>query len=389
MRKRNWPDNLYERHGYYSWRNPLTGEELGIGTVTEAEAKSQALEANLHIQELLKKPRLVDRLSGRGERTIEKLVEAHDGKEGKENKHTGKLGEKLKNGELSEATVKNLRSCGRAVARIWQGRIVEGITTLEVADLLRRWKIVEQLRMAKSIQSYLKAYLFRYAEAEGWIPRGSNPATITDKIKPKVKRARLTLEQFQVIYEAAGEEDAWVQNSMALGIVSLQRREDLFMAEFRQRDEKSIAWCAERMLWVAQQKVEESSGMRLRIPYELELRALGWSLEWAISRCRRDNVVSRWLIHHSANYTKCKPGDQVWLDTITKGFRRARDRSGLRWPEGLKPPTFHEIRSLGGRLYEQQGNVDVQALFGHTNPDTTKIYLDPRDQREWVDLKIA
>lgn len=50
----------------------------------------------------------------------------------------------------------------------------------------------------------------------------------------------------------------------------------------------------------------------------------------------------------------------------------------------------HYAHLIKGRHVEKYaGNVSVQTLLGHTNPDTTKIYIDPRDQKAWVDLKLA
>lgn len=382
MRKKNWPDGLYERDdGYFSWRNPLTGEELGIGRVTVAEASAQAVEANLHVRNLMKKPRLVDRITGVADRTVKALVDAYD----------KKLQQKIADKELAENTLKTLRSCGRAAKRAWGDRVVERVTTLDAAKLLGEYKEAGKRRMAQAIRSYLNG-LFDYAAAEGWIQRGTNPVTITDEIKVTVKRARLSFEQFQIIYDAAKPLDAWVRHSMELAIVSARRREDLAEAEFKQQS-TSLVWASDRdrHLYVIQQKVDDEDNpenLRLRIPYELTLNVLGWSLEWAIAQCRSDHVVSRWLIHHSKRRTKSRPGDRVWIDTITKGFTRARKRTSLTWPEGLEPPTFHEIRSLAARLYEKQGNVDVQMLLGHTDPETTELYKDSRGT-EWTDVKVA
>jgi integrase len=386
QRKRNWPDGLYERNGYFSWRNPITGEELGIGRVALVEASSQAIEANLHVRELLKKPRLVDRLGGAGGRTVDELILLHDGDD--DDLYSGRLGEKLKAKELAENTVKTLRSCGRAVLAAWKGRLVASIDTADVDKLLEHWKAADQKRMALAVRSYLSGYFFRFAEAKGWIPRGTNPSLITDKIKARVKRARLSLEAFQAIYDAAGALDPWVRHSMALAIVSARRREDLAVADFRQYPD-SLVYVADRKLWVIQKKVDRHVGaLHIRLPFELHLDALGWSLEWAIAQCR-DDIVSRRLIHHTRPRGKhSQPGDEVFIDTITKGFRRARDRSGLTWPDELEPPTFHEIRSLAARLYEKQGNVDVQVLLGHSDPATTEIYKDSRGI-QWTDVKIA
>ena len=43
---RQFPDNLYERKGYFSWRDPRTGKEYGLGR-DKRSAFDQAIEANL------------------------------------------------------------------------------------------------------------------------------------------------------------------------------------------------------------------------------------------------------------------------------------------------------------------------------------------------------
>ena len=43
------------------------------------------------------------------------------------------------------------------------------------------------------------------------------------------------------------------------------------------------------------------------------------------------------------------------------------------------PSSFHEIRSLAGRLYESERGEDfAQRLLGHKNLTMTKKYLDAR-----------
>ena len=52
------------------------------------------------------------------------------------------------------------------------------------------------------------------------------------------------------------------------------------------------------------------------------------------------------------------------LDSLTKGFVKARNLSGREFTDN--PPSFHEIRSLAGRMYEVEcGKEFVQRLFGH------------------------
>ncbi|NIA33267.1 integrase [Serratia marcescens] len=50
------------------------------------------------------------------------------------------------------------------------------------------------------------------------------------------------------------------------------------------------------------------------------------------------------------------------------------------------PPTFHEIRSLAGRLYEKERGKDfAQKLLGHTTEMMTLKYLKTRG-KEYVML---
>ncbi|AGP46952.1 hypothetical protein HL670_03154 [Serratia plymuthica] len=62
----------------------------------------------------------------------------------------------------------------------------------------------------------------------------------------------------------------------------------------------------------------------------------------------------------------------------------ARKASGLDFEES--PPTFHEIRSLAGRLYEKERGRDfAQKLLGHTSEIMALKYLNTRG-KEYVML---
>jgi enterobacteria phage integrase len=77
----------------------------------------------------------------------------------------------------------------------------------------------------------------------------------------------------------------------------------------------------------------------------------------------------------------------VHPQTITTAFREARELAGITAGANQTPPTFHELRSLGIRLYKQQG-YDPQALAGHKDAATTAIYTDSRGA-EWIDVKAS
>lgn len=353
---RTLPPNLYERNGYFSYRNPVDGREFGLGR-DRRDAIQQAIEANLRLADQLTRPRLIDRLTGTAEETLDAWLDVFE--------------KKLKTRERRPATVKQHKSLLKAIRAGLGTLVLSRIETRDAAQFLTGYTDTGKLRMAQALRSMLLD-VFNGAIAEGWIKL--NPITVTDLPQPKVQRARLTLETFQAIYEAAGRLNPWVQNSMALALVSAQRREEIANVQFS--DFRDGAW------WCQQAK--EAS--RIVIPVTLRLNVLGWTLEDVVKHCR-DNVVSRYLIHHTRPRAYSKPGDQVWIDTITKGFRRARELSGLTWPADKEPPTFHEIRSLAERLYAEQGNVNTQELLGHKDPRSTATYHDARG--EWIRVKVA
>jgi hypothetical protein len=278
--------------------------EHGIGRVPYATAARQALEANLHIAGELQRPRLIDRLIGTAEKTV--------------NDWCDRFAELLEERERAPATRKGDKSYLKAVRAAIGELSIRRVDTLAInGKLLKVYCDAGKHRAAQAVRSFLTD-MFNMAEAEGWIPRGSNPVIVTYQPTVEVRRARLTLDEFQTMYHAAGQLDPWIRRSMELAIVSGQRREDLAVAEFRRR-EQSTGFVNDSKLWVQQEK----GGGRLRIPLELRLAPLGLSFADVVHRCR-DDVASRWLSHHSINRAQSEPGDQVCIDTITKGFTRAR-----------------------------------------------------------------
>ncbi|HEI9812447.1 TPA: tyrosine-type recombinase/integrase [Serratia marcescens] len=84
----------------------------------------------------------------------------------------------------------------------------------------------------------------------------------------------------------------------------------------------------------------------------------------------------------SADIRKNSPDGSLHPDGLTKGFVKARNNSGI--PLSENPPTFHEIRSLAGRMYEKEyGKEFTQKLLGHTSEKMTQKYLDTR-RKEFI-----
>lgn len=131
------------------------------------------------------------------------------------------------------------------------------------------------------------------------------------------------LEQFKKIYAAAQDMPRWVQNCMAIALMTLRRREDAVCMQFRHQAGDRLA--------VAQHKSRGKT--RLRIPTALRLDAVGWTVGDVVAR-HRDNVVLHRLLHHDTNQGRAAASPQ-------KPTRRGC------------PST--ELHSLGACSYEAAG----------------------------------
>ncbi len=81
---------------------------------------------------------------------------------------------------------------------------------------------------------------------------------------------------------------------------------------------------------------------------------------------------------------------QLLLEYLTRMFKELRDESGVvSHLKDEEKPTFHEIRSLGGRLLEHQGwePEKVQLLYRHTDVEMTRH--SPSDGIKWVSAEGA
>lgn len=357
FRTRLLPSNLYESSGYYSWRDPRNGKHYGLGRDRQ-DAINQAIEANNEVRAAEDK-RLVDRLA-EPERTIGKFADTYLAK--------------LEARDIAAPTkYQRKRQALRIKAAL--GDIEIGARQEDATELTRRcaqwlggFEKQGKQRMAQALRTTLDD-MFAGMAAVGWL--AVNPAAVI-KVEPaKVRRMRLTLESFQAIYEAAGALQPWARRSLELGVVTLQRREDVARMRFSD-------------LVAGKLQVEQiKTGMRLRIPPELRLDALGWSLNDVMRSCR-DSVLSKYLLHHTQHRGPIKPGMALYGPTLGDGFRQARELAGIQAEPGKTLPSFHELRSLGIRLYKAQG-YDPQALAGHKDPKTTAIYRDVRGA-EWIDV---
>lgn len=337
-RRRDWPRGLYEpRPGYYIWRHPTTGETFTLGAIPFPNARNQALQANAHLQ--AKAPTLVDRLTG-ATHTVADLLD-----------------DMPTSGNPN--TVKSRRSMDKVI-RAAIGTIPCGqLEVKDCADVLRPIVHAGKLRWAESVRSRLIAMCQRGMQ-NGWMK--ANPAEVTEKPTVVVKRKRLTLEGFQAIYDKAPLVSEWLQDAMMLALVTGQDRSTV--AKMSRTDVVGDA------LMCARSKTK----VRVAIPLALRLDVLDVTLRDLVMK--PPTVVTRLLVHHQIPYGNAPVGSKVHPDRISHAFTEARQLAGI--PD-KGAPTFHEIRSLCKRLYDEQGGVDTKALLGHKDEKSAALYADTRD----------
>jgi enterobacteria phage integrase len=348
-----WPKYLYCSRGYFVWRDPLTKKDYPLGK-DEKYAIEQATDMNARLS--IAPPPVVEKWPTLGE--FLPIFREH-----------------LKTVKMADRTKYSWTSTLKALERIGQTPISKRYEdapdiTKACAQFLAEYIKADKRRMAKQIRTHL-IEVFAHMASEGWI--AVNPVAAIKLPAPIVKRQRLTLEQFQAVYKVAPEVSPWLPRAMELGIVTVQRREEVSNMTFRAIEDERLK--------IFQQK----TGTRLRIPVGIYLNAVGWSLDDIVKRCRDRNVVSPYLVHHTEHQGRAKPGMRVHPQTIAGAFHDAVKRAGIKVEDGKTPPTFHELRSLGIRLYKAEG-YNPKELAGHKDEATTALYADSRGA-EWIDVR--
>lgn len=346
IRKRaHFPPNLHEpRPGYFTWRDPRDGKTHVIGRVSTAEAIHEAIEANLVVERGAAKRSLADRVAV-GQETVAYLLSIMPA-EG-----------------LAATTVSKRKSMDKEIGEHIGKIECSALTVRDIAQMLEAITERGQPGWAKDIRNRMIAACTK-AVSRGWME--TNPAAITELPKVVVKRQRLTLESFQAILAKAPEISPWLENAMLLAVVSGQDRSVI------------SSWTRRHVIGdviMAKRAKMKRYQIEVAIPTALRLDVLGLTLADVIARCKATGVVSQNLIHHMVPQGQARRGDPVKADTISAAFTEARSKAGIP-DEGA--PTFHEIRSLAKRLYDEQGNVDTKALLGHTTDATAKLYANSR-----------
>lgn len=370
-------DNLYrkldKRTGkvYFTYKDIRNGKVHGFGSDQE-KAESDAIALNAAIYASIRSQKILSiQTLGTTGASLNRAFMHHMGE--------------CEARKLAYNTIATRKSQAGAILREFgQDRDIATITVGDAAKLIKKYEAADKSRTARGIRT-AGIELWKDAIAEGWIQENIWETTRNPPVE--VKRSRLLLDAYWEIHKYANTlaREPWIARAMELALVSVQRREDIALAEFK-AGIKPVMWVEGGVLRVIPQKTEKKSNTRLEIPLDVSIQGL--VLGQVVASCRADNVVSRYLVHHTAPHAYNKPGDPVWKDTISRGFSRCRDHVGVLGENGKEPPTFHEIRSLAIREFTKAYGPDVaQAMAGHRESATTDIYRDTRGA-EWARIVI-
>lgn len=349
---------------YWRYKHPITGKFHSLGT-DEAEATAIAIEANKRLAE--QQTRQIMAITDRISTSSGKSISTNTWLE----RYWKIQQERLKSGDIKENTIKQKAKPVSLLKERVGMKLISAVNVRDVAQILDEYLAEGQPRMAQVIRSVL-IDVFKEAQHAGEVPPGYNPALATKQPRRKITRQRLTLEEWQKIFDIADENHKYMGNAMLLAIVTGQRLGDISRMKF------SDIW--DDHLHVEQEK----TGSKIAIPLALRCNAINWSLRDVISRCR-DYAVSPYLVHFFRTTSQAERGAQVKPRTLTMNFSKAIDSADIDWGQGT-PATFHEQRSLSERLYKAQG-INTKDLLGHKTQQQTDRYHDDRG-KGWTTVAL-
>lgn len=340
---------------YWRYKHPVTGKFHALGT-NEAEAIAIATEANTRLAE--QRTRQILAISDRIATSKGKAITTSTWLD----RYQAIQDDRLKSGDIRLNTYKQKAKPVSLLRERAGMKLISSVDVRDIAQLLDEYITAGQPRMAQVVRSVL-IDVFKEAQHYGEVPTGYNPALATKQPRRKITRQRLSLEEWQKIFNIADASHRYMGNAMLLALVTGQRLGDISKMKF------SDIW--DDHLHVEQEK----TGSKIAIPLSLRLNAINWSLRDVVGRCR-DYAVSSYLVHFFRTTSQAERGSQVKSNTLTMNFSKARDLAGIDWGKG-SPATFHEQRSLSERLYKEQG-IDTRKLLGHKTQQQTDRYHDDR-----------
>lgn len=304
--------------------------------------------------------------------------------------------EKLKAGKMKPNTFKIKKNIAEAIQKAHGDLIFADINVSKIAELLKSYVKLDKNRMAQSVRStYIDIY--KIAIGNGIDDITVNVASMTINPDATVKRERLSFDDFEKVNDAYKYEPHRL--SALLAVITGQRRTDLCLmrkSKGKDWDERYKAYrlnpnhfvtgdytsFANLVKYAPYSFIEDNqlcvfqlkTGNLLRIPLSLKMDKLNLSVGDVIKQAQLF-PFSPFVLHHTTARAVNKKGDPLHPDTVSRTFAKSLKNTGIEYI--LKPPTFHELRSLAQREYREQG-INTKKLLGHKREEMTEVYDDLR-----------
>ncbi|MFS3191864.1 phage integrase Arm DNA-binding domain-containing protein, partial [Klebsiella pneumoniae] len=259
---------------YWRYRHPISRKFHSLGD-DEAQAKQIALEANNRIAEQRTRQILIigDRVATMKDQSISVSTWL--------DRYWNIQKERLSQGEIKLATYKQKKKPIDLMRQKLALYPLANIGTRDLVSIIDEYKAIGQMRMAQVVRSVFSD-IFKEAQHAGEVPPGYNPALATKRPRTRIRRQRLTLDEWHKIYDIADKQHRYMGNAMLLAIVTGQRVSDISRMRFQD------IW--DDHLHIIQSK----TGSKVAIPLSLRNQAINVSLKEVIERCR-DRIVSHYF----------------------------------------------------------------------------------------------
>lgn len=212
------------------------------------------------------------------------------------------------------------------------------------------------------------------------------PEKIVKHSEKNIYRRPMSISDFRLIHnQVINDGREWLADTMMLSLYTSQRRSDLVNLKLTDWDKEK------NTLIILNVKKKEQTGETLgqifdlnrpafkpllSLLHKLEARAVALGCPYLV--CEPTGAMCSNKEHHA----------QVLPDRINKVFKMSRDKLNIAWSRKDKnnrsePTTFHEIRSLSGRILEADGlsTAAIQDRYGHSGESTTLHYLSKQFDR--------
>ncbi|STM50333.1 e14 prophage; predicted integrase [Escherichia coli] len=200
---------------YWRYKHPVTGKFHSLGT-NEAEAIAIATEANTRLAE--QRTRQILAISDRIATSKGKAITTSTWLD----RYQAIQEDRLKSGDIKLNTYKQKAKPVSLLRERAGLKLISAVDVRDIAQLLDEYISAGQPRMAQVVRSVL-IDVFKEAQHYGEVPPGYNPALATKQPRRKITRQRLSLEEWQKIFDIADASHRYMGNAMLLALVTGQR----------------------------------------------------------------------------------------------------------------------------------------------------------------------